>query len=164
MRLSSGQRFDGLDGPFGVTDDLAASFDQISIRRFARIFPLGVDVFVQGRFFKSLVGNTDAAKPTQTHRVHQMKRQLFIAEAKKNFDNGAAQYLICAHAVSALPVGNIFTPVQILKNTAELIFANSYRTKIALFQINKLGTICEGPDRRFPANIPRICRIIGWLS
>jgi hypothetical protein len=40
-----------------------------------------------------------------------------VGEAEKGFHNGASQHLIGTHAVGTLPVGDVFTPVQILKNT-----------------------------------------------
>jgi hypothetical protein len=63
------------------------------------IFRNGLDVFVQGGFFKPFIGNADLAKAPDALGIDHMKGQLLIAQAEQNLYDGRAQHLIGTHAV-----------------------------------------------------------------
>jgi hypothetical protein len=75
-----------------------------------------LDIAIQSRLFKSLVGNSDAAKSAQTLRVHNVKSKFFIGKSEKGFDNQTAQHLVGAHAFGTGALRRGFASVQILQN------------------------------------------------
>ncbi|MFX0090964.1 MAG: hypothetical protein ACFFBD_04310 [Candidatus Hodarchaeota archaeon] len=78
----------------------------------------GLDVAIQSRLFKTLVGNADTAESAQTLRVDDVKGQFFIRKAKKDFNDQTTQHLLGTHTLGAGTLGLGFTFVQVLQNIA----------------------------------------------
>jgi len=75
-----------------------------------------LNIAIQGRFFKAVIGNADATKPPQAARVDDVEGQFLISETEKSFDYDASQHLVSTHALGASALGGGLAGVQVLQN------------------------------------------------
>jgi hypothetical protein len=94
---------------FGVTQDVAIYILPGLIRD-------ALNIAIQGRFFKALIGNADATKPPQAARVDDVEGQFLISETEKSFDYDTSQHLVSTHTLGAGTLGLGLTCVQVLQN------------------------------------------------